>query len=68
MLYRVEFQIAYGGFYYSESFEDFRDADHMRTDILSACHGGGWIRFLRIEMSDDNGETWEPWMYQTEEA
>lgn len=68
-LYRVHFQIAYGGLYYSESFTDWRDADHMRTDILAAMNGGGWLRFLGIEVSDDNGETWEPYRVgQSEEA
>lgn len=56
MIYRVHFQIAYGGFYYSESFTDERDADNLAKDIL--FNTDGVVRFRGIEVSDDNGETW----------
>ena len=61
MLYRVRFQLSYGGFYYSETFTDIRDAKNLRTDILTANNAGGGIRFFGIEGSDDGGETWEPY-------
>lgn len=57
MIYRVHFQIAYGGFHYSESHTDLRDAENLREDIKGT---EGWVRFLGIEVSDDGGETWEP--------
>lgn len=58
MLYRVEFRFRYGGTYYSESFTDTRDVENLYQDLANATDR---VRFVGTEMSDDGGETWEPY-------
>lgn len=62
MKYRVEFQFTYGGSYFSESFEDPRDANNLVIDIGMS---GDRVRLLGVERSDD-GESWEPFKGELE--
>jgi hypothetical protein len=54
--YRVEFQFAYGGIYFTEPFESWNDVDNFLRDIENS---EGRVRLRGVEAKDPTG-WWEP--------